>query len=53
MTGMLAHVEEDLRSERVSGGWTKNRGMEVIPESERPFTPIFDSSNSLSSFLRS
>lgn len=35
------------------GGWIKNGGMEVMPESERPFTPILDSSNSFTALARS
>ncbi|KAJ0435813.1 hypothetical protein HanIR_Chr17g0897521 [Helianthus annuus] len=38
---------------RFSGGWWKKRGMVVMPESSNPLTPIFDSSNCLTSVRRS
>ena len=57
ITGMWMEEKEeedvDLSWERVWGGCMKIRGMEVMPESERPLTPILDSENSFTSFIRS
>lgn len=41
--------ESGIGLRRVSGGWWKKRGIELIPESTRPLTPILESSNCLSS----
>lgn len=50
-------VESDaarvLRSDRVSGGWTKKGGRVWMPESTRPLTPSLELSNCLSASARS
>lgn len=53
MVGIPMLVEEVLRLESVSTGWTKKSGMVVMPESERPLTPALDSSKALMLFIRS
>lgn len=45
--------DRGVRSDRVSGGWMKKDGMVLIPESIKPFTPDFVSSNSFTALTRS
>lgn len=55
MVGISGWGKSDrgVRSDRVSGGWIKNDGMVLIPESIRPFTPDLVSSNSFTALTRS